>query len=114
VSAFYVSNRKDGFVLSGSILAKSKFYGNSLSAILDGVGRLVFLKRGEDYLITMPYAHCKGSGSFCTLFGYNWLYDCFVAYLCLFNDYFTSELELASLPQFLLLVLSVLEENIWR
>jgi len=34
--------------------------GNSLSAILDGVGRLTFLKRGEDYLITMPYAHCKG------------------------------------------------------
>lgn len=27
VSAFYVSNRKDGFCLSGSILAKSKFYG---------------------------------------------------------------------------------------
>ena len=61
MSAFYVSNRKDGFVLSGSILAKSKFYGNSLSAILDGVGRLMFLKRGEDYLLTMPYAHCKGT-----------------------------------------------------
>lgn len=27
ISAFYVSNRKDGFCLSGSILAKSKFYG---------------------------------------------------------------------------------------
>lgn len=64
MSAFYVSNRKDGFVLSGSILAKSKFYGNSLSAILDGVARLMFLKRGEDYLLTMPYAHCKGSRIF--------------------------------------------------
>lgn len=64
MSAFYVSNRKDGFVLSGSILAKSKFYGNSLSAILDGVARLMFLKRGEDYLLTMPYAHCKGSRVF--------------------------------------------------
>jgi uncharacterized membrane protein len=42
------------------VLAKSKFYGNSLSAIMDGVGRLVFLKRGEDYIVTMPYAHCKG------------------------------------------------------
>ncbi|NXO96526.1 OSBL8 protein, partial [Certhia brachydactyla] len=60
VSAFYVSNRKDGFCLSGSILAKSKFYGNSLSAILDGEGRLTFLNRGEDYVMTMPYAHCKG------------------------------------------------------
>ena len=28
VSAFYVTNRKDGFCISGSILAKSKFYGN--------------------------------------------------------------------------------------
>ncbi|XP_053317939.1 oxysterol-binding protein-related protein 8 isoform X1 [Spea bombifrons] len=60
VSAFYVSNRKDGFCLSGSILAKSKFYGNSLSAILEGEGRLTFLNRGEDYAMTMPYAHCKG------------------------------------------------------
>ncbi|XP_031206236.1 oxysterol-binding protein-related protein 8 [Mastomys coucha] len=60
VSAFYVSNRKDGFCLSGSILAKSKFYGNSLSAILEGEARLTFLNRGEDYVMTMPYAHCKG------------------------------------------------------
>ena len=36
------------------------FAGNSLSAILDGTAKLTFLKRGEDYLITMPYAHCKG------------------------------------------------------
>ncbi|KAJ7329845.1 hypothetical protein JRQ81_016019 [Phrynocephalus forsythii] len=60
ISAFYVSNRKDGFCLSGNILAKSKFYGNSLSAILDGEGRLMFLNRGEEYVMTMPYAHCKG------------------------------------------------------
>ncbi|TKC43773.1 hypothetical protein EI555_014488, partial [Monodon monoceros] len=60
ISAFYVSNRKDGFCLSGSILAKSKFYGNSLSAILEGEARLTFLNRGEDYAMTMPYAHCKG------------------------------------------------------
>ncbi|XP_049330074.1 oxysterol-binding protein-related protein 8 isoform X1 [Astyanax mexicanus] len=60
VSAFYISNRKDGFCLSGSILAKSKFYGNSLSAILDGEARLTFLNRGEDYIMNMPYAHCKG------------------------------------------------------
>ncbi|XP_062914516.1 oxysterol-binding protein-related protein 8 isoform X3 [Mobula hypostoma] len=60
VSAFYVSNRKDGFCICGSILAKSKFYGNSLSAILDGEARLSFLSRGEDYIMNMPYAHCKG------------------------------------------------------
>ena len=33
--------------------------GNSLE-ILDGTAKLTFLKRGEDYYITMPYAHCKG------------------------------------------------------
>ncbi|XP_054885551.1 oxysterol-binding protein-related protein 5 isoform X2 [Poeciliopsis prolifica] len=60
ISAFYVCNRKDGFCIGGSILAKSKFYGNSLSAILDGKARLLFLSRDEEYAITMPYAHCKG------------------------------------------------------
>ncbi|XP_067656218.1 oxysterol-binding protein-related protein 8-like isoform X1 [Haliotis asinina] len=60
VSAFFITNRRDGFNISGSILAKSKFYGNSLSAMLDGTAKLTFLKRGEDYFITMPYAHCKG------------------------------------------------------
>jgi len=66
--------------VQGSILARSKFYGtfllllfelsnltlfsfftgNSLSAILDGNARLTLLNRGEDYIITMPYANCKG------------------------------------------------------
>lgn len=60
ISASYVANRQDGFTLSACILAKSKFYGNSTSAILDGVATLSLLPRGEDYLMTMPYAHCKG------------------------------------------------------
>lgn len=34
--------------------------GNSLSALLDGKARLTFLRRAEDYTLTMPYAHCKG------------------------------------------------------
>lgn len=37
--------------------------GNSLSAILDGKARLLFLSRDEEYVITMPYAHCKGNRS---------------------------------------------------
>lgn len=41
-------------------MAKSKFYGNSISAILEGTAKLSLLARGEDYLITFPYAHCKG------------------------------------------------------
>ncbi|CAF0752138.1 unnamed protein product [Rotaria sp. Silwood1] len=60
ITNFYVSNRKEGFAVQGSILARSKFYGNSLSAILDGTARLTLLNRGEDYIITMPYANCKG------------------------------------------------------
>ncbi|XP_022363352.1 oxysterol-binding protein-related protein 5 isoform X2 [Enhydra lutris kenyoni] len=60
VSAFHVSNRRDGFCISGSITAKSRFYGNSLSALLDGKATLTFLNRAEDYTLTMPYAHCKG------------------------------------------------------
>ncbi|XP_063045348.1 oxysterol-binding protein-related protein 5-like [Engraulis encrasicolus] len=60
VSAFYVSNKKDGFSISGSILAKSKFYGNSLSAVLEGKAKLLFFNRDEEYVVTMPYAHCKG------------------------------------------------------
>ena len=75
ITNFYVSNRHAGFCLQGRILAKSKFYGrsdvsrtanplaglgNSLSAILDGTARLTLLDRGEDYVMTMPYANCKG------------------------------------------------------
>ena len=47
ISSFYVTNRQDGFMVSGTILAKSKFYGNSTSAILDGVATLSLLARGE-------------------------------------------------------------------
>ena len=60
ISAYYVTNREEGFIISSSILAKSKFYGNSTSAILDGIATLSLLPRGEDYKLTMPYAHCKG------------------------------------------------------
>jgi len=60
ISAFYVTNRQDGFTISSSILAKSKFYGNSTSAILEGRATLSLLPRGEEYIMTMPYAHCKG------------------------------------------------------
>ena len=47
ISSFYATNRQDGFTISGTILAKSKFYGNSTSAILDGVATLSLLGRGE-------------------------------------------------------------------
>ncbi|KAH8383358.1 hypothetical protein KR009_008152, partial [Drosophila setifemur] len=60
VSAFYVTNRQDGFSITCSILAKSKFYGNSTSAVLEGAATMTLLPRGECYTATTPYAHCKG------------------------------------------------------
>ena len=60
ISAIAVINRKAGFTVHGSILAKSKFYGNSLSAILDGNVIVTLLTFGEEYVVTLPYAHCKG------------------------------------------------------
>ncbi|KAK0092849.1 hypothetical protein PV326_000457 [Microctonus aethiopoides] len=60
ISGFYVTNRQDGFTISSTIIAKSKFYGNSTSAVLDGTAVLTMLPRGEDYTMTIPYAHCKG------------------------------------------------------
>lgn len=60
ITAFYVTNRKEGFCIYGTILARSKFYGNSVSAIMEGNVKLVLLNRGEEYNITLPYANCKG------------------------------------------------------
>lgn len=60
MSAFYVTNRHDGFSLNCAVLARSKFYGNSVSAVMEGVGKLTFLKLGEEYAITMPYGYAKG------------------------------------------------------
>jgi hypothetical protein len=37
-----------------------RFVGNSTSAILEGQATLTLLPRGETYVMTMPYAHCKG------------------------------------------------------
>ena len=52
--------RQDGFTIAATILAKSKFYGNSTSAILEGQATISLLPRGEEYVMTLPYAHCKG------------------------------------------------------
>lgn len=38
----------------------SPLIGNSTSAVLDGAAVLTMLPRGEDYTMTIPYAHCKG------------------------------------------------------
>lgn len=60
ISSLFVTNRKAGFNLAGTILAKSKYYGNSLAAMMIGTMRLTLLNRGETYTVTLPYANCKG------------------------------------------------------
>lgn len=60
ISTFHVTNRSEGFAISGTILAKSKFYGTSVSAFFDGNAKLSLLSKGEDYEMTFPYAFCKG------------------------------------------------------
>jgi hypothetical protein len=60
ITSFYVTNRKAGFCIYGTILAKSKFYGNSVSAILEGNAKIILLNRNEEYKLTFPYANCKG------------------------------------------------------
>jgi hypothetical protein len=60
ITAFFVTNRKEGYCMHGNILARSKFYGNSVSALMDGHVKLTLLNRNEDYVMTLPYANCKG------------------------------------------------------
>eukprot|EP00127_Corallochytrium_limacisporum_P006658 Clim_evm37s232 gene=Clim_evmTU37s232 len=60
VSAFYVQNRRAGFVISGSVNPRSKFYGNSAASILDGTGYIQFLDNGEVYEFTFPNGNVKG------------------------------------------------------
>ncbi|MEJ1277203.1 hypothetical protein NN561_008116 [Cricetulus griseus] len=54
ISAFYVSNRKDGFCLSGSILAKSKFYGilyGTMTLELGGTVNITCQKTGYSAIL---------------------------------------------------------------
>lgn len=57
--------------MTSALLTKSKFFGNSVSAILDGKAKLYLMKRDETYTITMPHAHCGGIilGSLCLELG---------------------------------------------
>lgn len=60
VSAFYVTNRKDGYCMSGTLLSKSKYTGNSVAAIFEGKARLHFSNLNENYILSMPFANCRG------------------------------------------------------
>lgn len=71
ISAFHVTNRKDGYSIVCALLSRSRFTGNSVSAIIDGRAKLYLNKRDETYTMTMPYANCRGIllGSLCLELG---------------------------------------------
>lgn len=60
ISGFYVSNRKEGFILNGSILFRSKFMGHYVASIMDGFATLYILPFGEEYEITFPSYQANG------------------------------------------------------
>lgn len=60
ILAFYASNRKDGFIINGSIQFKSEFWGTSIGSILNGFAVIFILPYEEDYVITFPSAFVKG------------------------------------------------------
>eukprot|EP01087_Luapelamoeba_hula_P016150 TRINITY_DN493_c0_g1_i1.p1 TRINITY_DN493_c0_g1~~TRINITY_DN493_c0_g1_i1.p1 ORF type:complete len:431 (+),score=82.73 TRINITY_DN493_c0_g1_i1:239-1531(+) len=60
ISAFYGSNRAEGFVVSGSILFRDRFLGNSSSVALEGEGKLHLLEYDEVYTFTFPTVYARG------------------------------------------------------
>ncbi|EDR26183.1 oxysterol binding protein 5, putative [Entamoeba dispar SAW760] len=62
ISAFYVSNREDGWIGSGTITFSVSFYGVSAWAYLNGVQKIKLLKYDEEY--TWAFPPTKASGFF--------------------------------------------------
>jgi len=61
ISALYGSNRKEGYVISGSLHPRSKFLGTSAASILEGEAAVTFIGLdGEEYTITFPSFYARG------------------------------------------------------
>jgi len=60
ISALYACNRADGWIINGAIIAKSKFWGTSVGALLDGTVTMYLPEHGEEYVISFPSALAKG------------------------------------------------------
>jgi len=73
ISAFYGSNRHEGFVVNGTITFRDKFLGNSASVDLEGEARLYLLEYDEIYYFTFPTAYARGLlwGTLCMELGGN-------------------------------------------
>lgn len=60
VSCMYFSNRKEGFVINGSMHPRSKFLGTSAASIMEGTAYLTILAHDEEYTITFPSVYGRG------------------------------------------------------
>ncbi|GAM18454.1 hypothetical protein SAMD00019534_016290, partial [Acytostelium subglobosum LB1] len=60
VSVVYISNRKDGYVMTGIINPRSKFTGNSLCVLVEGSITLHMLERNEQYTFNFPNIYARG------------------------------------------------------
>ena len=60
ISALYACNRAEGWAMNGAIVARSKFWGTSVGALLDGTVTLHVPAHGEEYVIGFPSALAKG------------------------------------------------------
>ena len=63
ISSLYISNRKAGFMINGSIFPRSKFFRFSVASFLDGTAILTLLDSGEVYTITFPTVYGRGMTS---------------------------------------------------
>jgi hypothetical protein len=60
ISCLYFSNRKEGFVINGSLHPRSKFLGTSVASIMEGTAHLTILPFNEVYTITFPSVYGRG------------------------------------------------------
>ena len=60
VSCFYFSNRKEGFVINGSMHPRSKFLGTSVASIMEGTAIITILPFNEEYTISFPSVYGRG------------------------------------------------------
>jgi hypothetical protein len=60
ISCLYISNRKAGFVINGSLHPRSKFLGTSAASIMEGTAYVNILPFNEQYSITFPSVYARG------------------------------------------------------
>ncbi|KYQ90821.1 oxysterol binding family protein [Tieghemostelium lacteum] len=95
VSCVYISNRKDGYTMSGIINPRSKFLGTSMAVIVDGSITLTLHEHQEEYVITFPTAYARG-----ILFGTLLTEICGSTSITCKNTQYKTELDFKSKPFF--------------